>query len=111
MFSGEVRDLSPSIDSVTVERVEHGKVIDRKEVALIRRIASQIFSPETSVRGNNEGLLRAVAQAAGGRLNPKEDELAFSVEKVPGHRSLVGVLLPFIFIALLLDIATRKLWM
>jgi len=110
-FAGEVRDLSPSIDSVTVEKIEHGKVIHRKEVALIRRIASQISSPETSVRGNNEDLLRAVAQAARGQLNPGADELTFSAERVPGKRSLAGALLPCVFIVLLLDIALRKLWM
>ncbi|MCX6339082.1 MAG: VWA domain-containing protein [Candidatus Aureabacteria bacterium] len=110
-FAGEVRDLAPSIDSVTVEKIEHGKLIDRKEVALIRRIASQLSSPETSVRGNNEDLLRAVAQAARGRLNPGDDELAFSAEKVPGSRSLAGALLPCAFIFLLLEIALRKLRM
>jgi len=110
-FAGEVRDLPPAIDSVTVEKIEHGKVIHRKEVALIRRIATRISSPETSARGNNEDLLRAVARAARGRLNPVDDELAFLPEKVPARRSLAGVLLPCIFIFLLLDIALRKLWM
>ncbi len=111
MFEGEVGDLSPSMDSVTVEKMERGKVIQRKEVALIRRIAPQLSSPETSVRGNNEDLLREIAQAARGRLNPGEGDLAFPAEKVPGERSLAGVLLPFVFIMLLLDIAFRKLWM
>jgi len=110
-FAGEVRDLSPAIDSVTVEKIEHGKVIHRKEVALIPRIATRISSPETSVTGNNEDLLRAVARAARGRLNPGDDELTFLPEKVPARRSLAGALLPFVFIFLLLDIALRKLWM
>jgi hypothetical protein len=110
VFVGEVSGLPPSIDAVTVEKMEHGKVVDRKEVALIRRIASQISSPETSVRGNNEALLRAVAEAAGGRLNPKADELVFQAERVSTHKSLARILLPFVFIFLLLDVAVRKLW-
>lgn len=110
-FAGEAGNLSPSIDSVAVEKVERGKVIDRKEVALIRRIASQTSSPETSAKGKDEALLQAVAQAAGGRLNPKDGELSFRAEKAPGQRSLAGILLPFVFIFLLLDVAIRKLWM
>lgn len=110
-WSAEVRGLSPSLDSVTVERVEAGKAAVRKEVALFRRAPAKTAPTAESVTGTNLSLLRAVAGAAGGEVDPALDAASFAPERVPARASLARYLFPLVFTLLLLDIAARKLWM
>jgi hypothetical protein len=110
-WSAEVRGLSPSLDSVTVERVESGKVAGRKEVGLFRRAPAKAAPTAESVTGANAALLRAIARAGGGEVDPVLDARAFTPEKAPARKSLAPYLLPCVFALLLADIAARKLWM
>jgi len=107
-YAGEVGTLSPDMDAVTVEKVEGGKVVSRKEVALIRRISSSASSPEKSVTGTNKELLTTIARETEGLLNPPADDLTFPPEKVHTTRSLNLWLFPCLFLLLLADIALRK---
>ncbi len=108
VYEREARELSPLIDSVVVEKVESGKVVDRKEVALVRQGKASMPSAETDIIGNNEELLGKIAVTTGGMLNPKSDELEFNKVSVVITGSMVGWLLPFIFALFLADIALRK---
>lgn len=108
MYAGEVRNLPPSLNAVTVEKREKGRVTTRKEVAIIRRLASAGQSTEKATVGNNEALLEAIAGATGGALNPPREELVVAPEKARASESVTAWLLPFIFLLLLADIALRK---
>lgn len=108
-YVGEVGTLPPRVDSVIVEKIEGGKLTDRKEVALVRRKKAPLPSRESKTTGNNMELLGKIAAAAGGRLNPGAEEMGFQPELVPVRKSLVAWLVPFIFAFLLADIAARKL--
>ena len=110
-WSAEVRGISPSLDSVTVEKVESGRVTGRKEVALFRRAPAKAAPTVESVTGTNAALLRAIARAGGGEVDPVLDAQAFRPEKAPSRKSLAPYLLPFAFALVLADIAVRKLWM
>lgn len=109
-WAAEVRGLSPSLDSVTVEKVEGGKVTGRKEVGLFRRAPTKAVATAESVTGPNTALLAAIARAGGGEVGPVLDARAFAPEKAPSRASLARYLFPLAFAFLLADIAVRKLW-
>lgn len=109
-WAAEVRGLPPSLDSVTVEKVEGGKVAGRKEVGLLRRAPAKTARTAESATDPNEALLAAIARAGGGEVNPVLDARAFAPEKAPSRASLARYLFPLAFAFLLADIALRKLW-
>ncbi|MDD5556679.1 MAG: VWA domain-containing protein [bacterium] len=107
-YGGETAALPADADMVVVERVEEGKVTVRKEAAVLRRAPAPDRGPESMVAGPDEGLLGALAAAAGGLLNPPADALSFPPEVVPARRSAPGRLIALLLLALLGDIAVRK---
>ena len=111
IWAGEARGISSSLDSVTVEKVEAGKVTGRKEVALFRRGPARAAPTAESATGTHMALLRAVASAAGGEVDPTLDAQSFAPERILSRRSLDAYVLPLVFVLLLLDIAARKLWL
>ena len=111
VWAGEARGIPPSLDSVTVERVEAGKVTGRKEVALFRRGPAKPAATAESVTGTNLRLLEAIARAGGGGVDTALDAASFAPERAHVREGLAPYLLPLVFALLLLDIAARKLWM
>ncbi|MCX6356893.1 MAG: VWA domain-containing protein [Candidatus Aureabacteria bacterium] len=107
-YEGEVKNLPREMDAVTVEKIEGGRVVSRKETALIRRVAPPVAGVESQTTGTDEALLAAVARSAGGVLNPAIEGLTFTPETVQTTTPLAAWLLPWIFILFLADIALRK---
>jgi uncharacterized membrane protein len=107
-FRAEIDYLPPSLNSVEIEKVAGDKRLFKKEAALIRREGASPPSGETASVGNDTGLLKDIAEATGGTLDPDVSGLEFQPVTVVVRKDLTGWLIPLVFVFLLGDIAARK---